>query len=1083
MKTTLQNLIAALFVAASLQTHAQGTVYDQQSATGPVPITGNANADGLNIQEDQPLAQSFIPSLSAIGFVQFEFWDIPNNGNNGATVYVNLWTGSPDLRSGFNSTLLGSTTPVYMPNGFVNSGLGNAGVTSFYFSTSVTLTAGQTYYLQPVVLSGDDPWDIITIGDTYPNGQVFENGGGFSTDFWFREGVVPEPSTLALIVLSSLLMFSFKRHFKLVVPLLLLFTASVLSIHAADSVVQATADEAGLARVSGATISHDGTFWVMTVNSDGSLNEMPYPFLPSNLSTLPIYSVAGKFIVDDTGGQLSAPSSSSFARMSTAQTMSVAQGQAETMAGLIDLLETNDDNQSFQPNGFFSMIDTNGWWLESLKENPYIGLRMHNTVVGDNYQLLSTSNLENHGWDLGQILNATDNQMDFTPVLFTNPATFFMVHHANPVMEIGSVQYAIEPDPTNSDPGQVGVFYIQNEGSATNDMPVYYSIGGTAQNGVDYSNLTGVVTFFVSQGQAEIDIDPIADGLKPNQTVILTLIQNSNYLIDPANYSATNILYANPQVYPVANGDIQRPCPNSQSTFTLQGRDPNNLPLTFSILTYPTHGSLTYVTNLNYGSEATNVTYTTTNCYEGQDSFTFKVNNGQYDSAPSTVNLAISDPVYASSPTPQVCRGGSVSFSLGYDNCSEGVSCILLSSPLHGTLSGTAANLTYTATGTNFTGYDTFDYILYSACGGDSATGTVTVTVGDANLNATAQTVVTGTNQPVPFTLSATDSDPCNADTNYFTYAVTSLPTNGTLSGAPPNLTYTPGTNYEGFDSIQFTASDGVWSNAATVTLKVTAGPILFQDCNQFGTQVKLAWMLDTNEQAMFPFSSFNDRIQDFIIYRSAHSGGPYTAIGTNADGSVMSYLDADSAVGQTNYYVVTLVAYDYPSYNLVESPFSNQIKASGQNFNPLIAADAIWQVVSNLDNPPLIVTNLQAPFASTYPAQYADILPLPNTLWPVGETWSNHITMVIPSNSVPLAQVTYSIAIDNDYQLYLNNSNVPIESFNHEGDATWSTFKSFESVAPGLLHYGTNDIYVVIEDNGDINYFSMIVSTNACGY
>jgi hypothetical protein len=69
--------------------------------------------------------------------------------------------------------------------------------------------------------------------------------------------------------------------------------------------------------------------------------------------------------------------------MSTAQTMSVAQGQAETMAGLIDLMETNDDNQSFQPNGFTSMIDTNGMWLEDLKEAPYLGLRLHNTVSGD----------------------------------------------------------------------------------------------------------------------------------------------------------------------------------------------------------------------------------------------------------------------------------------------------------------------------------------------------------------------------------------------------------------------------------------------------------------------------------------------------------------------------------------------------------------------------------------------------------------------------------------------------------------------------------------------------------------------------
>jgi hypothetical protein len=35
---------------------------------------------------------------------------------------------------------------------------------------------------------------------------------------------------------------------------------------------------------------------------------------------------------------------------------------------------------------------------------------------------------------------------------------------------------------------------------------------------------------------------------------------------------------------------------------------------------------------------------------------------------------------------------------------------------------------------------------------------------------------------------------------------------------------------------------------------------------------------------------------------------------------------------------------------------------------------------------------------------------------------------------------------------------------------------------ADQLLHYGTNSLRVVITDEGDINYFSMIVSTNACG-
>jgi len=255
MKTTTRILFAAtLLLAASFQTYAQSTlVYDQQSATGPVSPF-NSGVDALYIQKDSPLTQSFIPSLSAIDFVQFEFEDVANNGNNGATVYVNLWSGSPNINS---ATFLGSTIPVYMPNGFVNDGLGAAGITNFYFSTLIALTAGQTYYLQPVVLSGDNPWAIVTIGDTYPNGQLYSGAGGFtapfqpSTDLWFGEGVVavPEPTTLALVGLSGLLAFIFKRRSKLVI--LLLFAAPVLPVYSApDSVVQVTADAAGLTPVS-----------------------------------------------------------------------------------------------------------------------------------------------------------------------------------------------------------------------------------------------------------------------------------------------------------------------------------------------------------------------------------------------------------------------------------------------------------------------------------------------------------------------------------------------------------------------------------------------------------------------------------------------------------------------------------------------------------------------------------------------------------------------------------------------------------------------------------------------------------------
>ena len=965
MKKTIGNLFCAavLWVAVSLQTHAQGFVYDQQSATGPNSPAPN---DFFNIQADSPLLQSFIPALSAIGFVQFEFWDIANNGTNGATVYVNLWTGSPDVNS---ATLLASTTPVYMPNGFVNNGLGFAGITNFNFSTPIALNSGQTYYIQPVVLSGDNPWTIgVFTSNPYPNGDLFSKGTDVGIDSWFREGVVsvPEPPTLALVGFGGLLAFGFKRRFKLFVSLL--FSVSILSVHAADSVVQATADEAGLTPVSADSVPAMGTFWVMTVGADGNLIGSPYPFLPSNLSTPPIYSAGdNKYIVDETGGQLS---SSPGRRMSAAQASAAVQSQVQSMVDLIGLLETSDDssNESFQSSFTPLVYGSNDLWLS----------------------IDSVSNGISH-----------------------------LTIHAPLSIDINN---------TNFD-----LFYTTNLTTP-------------------FSNWWWILTTDI--GQTNLIV--------PNATDA-----NGFYALGLANTNGR----------PVAFGDFPPPfCPNTTNSIILE---PSYYP-SYTILTHPTNGVLS--------GTAPNLFYTPNHCFEGgQDSFTYKANDGTNDSAPVTVTIT----VYAYSlapysPTEQVCRGQSATFSLGSDAtpCGETLSYGLLSFPAHGSVSGTAANLTYTSTATNFTGYDSFNYILYSACGGDSATGTVTVTVGDVSLQPILQTVITGTNRAVSITLSGVDyGDTCNSDTNYYTYTVTSSPAHGALSNTPPHLIYTPNPNYEGVDSFQFTASDGVWtSSPGSITIDITAGPILFRDCNPFDSAVKLAWMLDTNEQTMFPDPA--SQISDFIIYRSAHADGPYTAIATNVytgDTSWMTYADTNFVTGQTNYYVVTFQAPDSPSGIIVESPFSNEIKASAQTVTPLIPANAIWRVVTNLDNPSS-VTNLQAPFSNAYTNQYPNLLPLPNTLWPAGATWSNHITMFIPSNSVPLAQVTYSIAIDNNYDLYLNNSNAPIESVNHEGFATWSPFKSFEDVAPGLLHYGTNDIGVVIVDEGAINFFSMIVSTNACG-
>ena len=105
---------------------------------------------------------------------------------------------------------------------------------------------------------------------------------------------------------------------------------------------------------------------------------------------------------------------------------------------------------------------------------------------------------------------------------------------------------------------------------------------------------------------------------------------------------------------------------------------------------------------------------------------------------------------------------------------------------------------------------------------GSATSSAATLTVIQAP-TANAQSVTATFNTATAVTL--TGSDP-NTPARTLTYAIIgSPPTHGTLSGALPNLTYTPSANYIGADSFTFTVSNGLaTSSAATVTITV-AGP------------------------------------------------------------------------------------------------------------------------------------------------------------------------------------------------------------------------------------------------------------------
>jgi hypothetical protein len=127
--------------------------------------------------------------------------------------------------------------------------------------------------------------------------------------------------------------------------------------------------------------------------------------------------------------------------------------------------------------------------------------------------------------------------------------------------------------------------------------------------------------------------------------------------------------------------------------------------------------------------------------------------------------------------------------------------------PAHGTLTGTAPNLIYTAA-TTYLGPDSFSFTATNS--GGSSTGTVSITVNAAPPVAQAQSIAVAFNSPASILLTATGA-------GTLTYALVATPTHGTVVLSGATATYTPTTGYTGADSFTFKANNGSDSNVAAV--------------------------------------------------------------------------------------------------------------------------------------------------------------------------------------------------------------------------------------------------------------------------
>ncbi|MGC8873144.1 MAG: Ig-like domain-containing protein [Chloroflexia bacterium] len=211
--------------------------------------------------------------------------------------------------------------------------------------------------------------------------------------------------------------------------------------------------------------------------------------------------------------------------------------------------------------------------------------------------------------------------------------------------------------------------------------PQHGTLGGTAP----YLTYTPTLNYSGPDAFAFVTYD----GRVPSEPAVVSITVN------PGNGA--------PVAYPQAVTTTE----DTPLAITLAGSDPDDDPLTYSVVLGPLHGTL--------GGTAPNLVYTPTANYYGPDALTFIVNDGLVNSEPAPVTitvLPVNDAPVAYSQTVSVVQGQTVAITLaGWDVEGDELIYRIVSGPTHGTLSGTAPHLTY-APDPDYIGADLFTFVV-----------------------------------------------------------------------------------------------------------------------------------------------------------------------------------------------------------------------------------------------------------------------------------------------------------------------------------------------------------------------------------
>ena len=320
---------------------------------------------------------------------------------------------------------------------------------------------------------------------------------------------------------------------------------------------------------------------------------------------------------------------------------------------------------------------------------------------------------------------------------------------------------------------------------------------------------TNGIVFGGTAANRTVQINPVTGA---SGTAVITVIVSDGVNETTTTFSVTMTLPNRaPNAFPKNVATVE----NSPVGILLTGQDPEGQAITFLIKAPPANGVLS--------GTAPNIVYTPKPNYFGPDSFVFAASDGQLESLGAQVSINVTPvnrPPVAQAASVGTDEDTPVSITLGgSDPNGDALQFELLTPPTKGTLTGSGATFVYVPR-SNVFGIDAF---TFRAGDGEFASAPASISINIVSKNdpprADNLQVQVTEDQAADFILPGAD-----VDNDLLTYQVVGLPGNGTISGTPPNLHYTPVRNFNGADALRFTVSDGAaTSSVATVSFFVAA--------------------------------------------------------------------------------------------------------------------------------------------------------------------------------------------------------------------------------------------------------------------